>query len=453
MKIIVVGAGEVGFHIAQRLALEAKEVLVIDSNPAALQRVTDKLDVQTVAGSGSSPRILQDVGIAPGDMFLAVTDSDEVNLVACFFADALAPGITKLARIRNEDYHRFHPDLLERTLKISKIINPEVEVVNTIEQLLSVPAAEEISDFAQGRIRLVGIRLQRFPLAGSSLIDMRRQCPHGGFLVAAISRGDRFLVPSGTDTLEIGDLVYLVCEAQRLEPILSFFGFEAQSVRNIMVIGGGNIGLRLAEALESKPYRVRLVEMDRERCEYLAQRLDRTLILHGDGTDQNLLEEEDIHKMDVVMPLTGDEENNVLIALLAKRLGARRVITRINKFAYMPIVTGVGLNFIVSPRLSAINTILRHVRKGRIISSFSLRGEEAEVLEALVQDSSRIVDKALADLPFPKGTLVLAVVREDQTLIPSGKTRVQAGDRVIILSLRENIARVETELSVKLEVH
>ncbi|OIP89009.1 MAG: Trk system potassium transport protein TrkA [Syntrophobacteraceae bacterium CG2_30_61_12] len=452
MRVIVAGAGEVGFHIAQRLASEGKEVVVIDNHAASLKRVGEQLDVQTVLGSGSSPRILEEVGIDSTDLFLAVTDSDEVNLVACFFADALAPGITKLARIRDDDYSRFNPELLKRTLKIDKIINPEVEVVHTIEQLLAVPAAEEISDFAGGRIKLIGIRQKHYSFAGSTLIELRRQVGPARFLIAAISRENQLIIPSGTDTVENGDLIYIACETEQMTKVLALFGCRPEPVHRVMVIGGGNIGLRLARQLESKPYHVRLVEKDLTRCEYLAEQLKRAIILHGDGTDQGLLEEEDIRGMDVVITVTGDEENNVLISLLAKRLGAHRTITRINKFAYMPIVTGVGLNFMVSPRLSAINSILHQVRKGTIISTVSLRGEEAEVLEAVVMGESQLVGKTLNELDFPKGTLVLAVVTQEHTVIPSGTTRIEAGDRIIVLSVRANIAQLERDLSVKLEV-
>lgn len=452
MRIVIVGAGEVGFHIAHRLASESKEVVVIDKSAEALKRFTELLDVQTLQGSGSSPKTLEEAGVLGADTFLAVTDSDETNLVACLFADSLAPGIVKLARIRSEDYTRYKPNLVQELLNIDTIINPEVEVVKTIEQAMSVPGAEHVSEFADGRIKLVGLRVgEESPVTGVRLQDLRQNTGNLRFIVAAIFRNEKLIVPYGKDRIRSGDLVYFVCETEDLKKVLKIFGSRAEPLRNILIVGGGNIGLRLALELENKGFHIRLIEKDKERCHFLAEQLLHTIVLHGDGTDQELLEEENIWDMDMMISLTGNEETNILSSLLARRLGAKRTMTRINKFAYMPIISAIGLGHIVSPRLSAINTIVQHVRRGKVLSAVSLKGEEAEVLEAIALESSGIVGKPLKDLHFPKGAIVLAILREGESSIPGGESVILPGDHIIILSMRRNIPRVEQELMVKLE--
>ncbi len=452
MRIIIVGAGEVGFHIAQRLAFENKEVVVIDKRAEALKRFTDLLDVQTIQGSGSSPSVLEESGIRGADTFLAVTDSDETNLVACLFANAIEPGIVKLARIRDEDYTRHWPELVQQSLNIHTVINPEIEVVKTIVQAMAVPDAEHVSDFAEGKIKLIGLRVRaESSVVGERLQDLRQKTGDLRFIIAAIFRSDRLIVPVGKDRIKAGDLVYFVCGNDELHGVLKIFGSRSDPIRHILIVGGGNIGLRLALELEAKQYHVRLIEKDRDRCELLAERLDHTIVLHGDGTDQELLQEENIREIDLAVTLTGNEEANVLASLLSKSLGAKRTITRINKFHYMPIIGAIGLGQIVSPRLSAINSIVLHVRKGKVLSAVSLKGEEAEVLEAVALETSGIVDRPLKDLQFPRGAIVLAILREEKSIIPNGESIVHPGDRVIILSTRQNIPRVERELMVKLE--
>ncbi len=451
MKIIIVGAGEVGFHIAQRLTLEKKEVVVIDKRPDALRRFADLLDVQTIQGSGSSPRVLEQAGVRDADTFLAVTDSDETNLVACLFANGLSPGIKKLARIRDDDYIRYKPEMTRLILNISSIINPEVEVVKTIERAITTPGADHVSEFAEGRIKLISIRIDGdSPVRGISLLDLRKRTGDLRFIVGAILRNDRLIIPFGQDSIEAGDTVFFVCAAEVMKKVLRIFGARTETQKNILIIGGGNIGLRLARNLE-KTYHLRLMERDKDRCCFLSERLDHTIIINGDGTDQNLLEEENIRGMDVVVSVTGNEETNVLLSLLAKRLGAKRTITRINKFAYMPIASAIGLGNIVSSRISAIDTILQHVRRGKVISTVSLKGEEAEVLEVIALETSGIVGKPLKDLELPGGVIVLAIRREKESLIPTGNTVIRPQDRVIILSTRQSMLQVEKQLAVKLE--
>ncbi len=452
MKLIIVGAGEVGFHIAHRLSQEHKEVVVIDRNPEALKRLSDLADVQTLEGSGSDPRMLQAAGIEDAQTFLAVTDADETNLIATFYANILAPHIKKLARIRNDAYTQFQPGLLEKHLNLDKIINPDQELVRTIEGLMAVPDAEDIWELAEGRIQLVGLRVPpRSPLEGKSLIDLGQASPNLPYIVGAVFRHDHLIVPTGKDFLRAGDLIYVVSDKDHMRSVLTFFGCRGRPPENVLIIGGGDIGLRLAKQLEKRDVRVRLLEKDRTRCDVLSQTLNKTIVLHGDGTDQDILIEENIAQMDLVLSLTGDEETNMLCSLLTQRLGAQRIITRLSKFAYMPIAQAVGLGRVVNPRLSAINSILQYVRRGKILSAVSLRGEEAEVLEAEAVAHSPIVDRPLKDVKFPKGALVLAVVRGNEVAIATGKTVIQAGDRIVVLCARKAVPLVEKHLSVRVK--
>jgi trk system potassium uptake protein len=445
MRIIIVGAGEVGFHIAQKLALEDKEVVVVDKDPVVLDRMLEHMDVQTIVGSGSSPAVLEQAGIKEADILLAVTDSDEINLVACTFANLLAPGLTKLARIRNEEYTRYRDSL--STLGIEVVINPEVEVIKSIERLMGAPDAVDISEFGGGKVRLIGLWIRRgSELAGTPLTKLREQAGTKRLIIGAIIRNERLIIPTGEDIVQAGDLIYFICEQCDQERILGSFGGRRETMRNVMIIGGGNIGLRLAKRLEEIEYHPKLVEKSLERCEFLSEQLNRTLILQGDGTDQDLLKEENIGDMDVVVTVTGDEETNILCSLLARSLGAAMTITRINKAAYLPLVRTIGIEHTVSPRMSAVNTMLHHIRQGKVISAVSIK-EEAEVLEVIAEERSLLVDRPLREVDFPKGAIVLCIIRGDEVLIPTGDSVIKPLDRVLIMTNRNTVSQVEKTLT------
>ncbi|WP_338031060.1 Trk system potassium transporter TrkA [Desulfovibrio ferrophilus] len=450
LKVIIIGAGEVGYHIARRLSAEAKDVVIIDRDPKALKRIIESIDVQIIEGSGSVPGILQSAGIDEADVLLAVTDSDEINIIACTFASALAPDIVKLARIRNDEYVNVGEHSVKTLLNIDKTINPDVEVVKAIEQAVTVPQASEIIDFSGGRVKLVGYRIGESSVVGRKLIHLPELMQGLSVIIAAIVRGEKLIIPSGEDVIEQDDLVYFVCMEDRVHDIMASLGSKAEPVKSLLIIGGGDIGFRLAQRLE-RSYHVRLVENDADRCQWLAQSLNRAIVLHGDGRDQDLLQEENVKDMDMVVSLTGDEETNILTSLLAKSLGAKRAVTRINKFAYFPLVRAIGIENIVSPRQSAVNSILQYMRKGMVISAASIRGDEAEALEAIVPEHSDLVGKAIKDLKLPKGALILTIQRAGEIVFPSGDAVIEPGDRIVILSTRKTISRIEKRLEVKLE--
>ena len=452
MKIIIVGAGEVGFHIASHLALENKDVVVLDLDPDAIRRVSDHLDVQVVTGSGSSPVVLEEAGIQEAEIILAVTNSDETNLVACLVADIISPSTKKLARIRNADFDNYHEILREQAPHIDTIINPDIEVVKTIHRMMSVPGAVDIGEFADGRLKFVGVNLEDdSKLAGARLMDLPAIIGNARLLIAAVVRGDELIIPRGGDRLQSGDLVYFISEEDKLIDTLSLFNKYDQPLKRALIVGGGRIGFRLARLLEEHSIYCKIIERNPDRCTYLAERLNKSIVLCGDGSDQELLSEENIQDMDIVITLTQDEETNILASLLAKRMGARKAITRISKFSYFPLTDAIGIEQVVSPRLSAINTILQHIRKGKVLSAISIKGEQAEVIEAVALETSGIVEKPLRDISFPKGAMVAGIIHEEMIIIPTGDSVIQPDDRVIIFARKEAISKIEKILAVKLE--
>lgn len=452
MKVVIVGAGEVGYNIASRLALENKNVIVVDSDADAVRRVSENIDVQSLIGSGSSPAVLKEAGIKEAEILLAVTDSDEINLVACLVADIISPATIKLARVRNGDFDIYHDNFREKSPHIDRIINPEIEVIKTIERLMSVPGAVDVGEFADGRVKFVGIRIDKDArLAGASLSDLPSIIGKQRTLIAAIVREEQLIIPGGSDRLMAGDLVYFISEKDKLADTLEAFDKHTQPLQRVLIVGGGRIGFRLATLLEEKSVHTKIIEKDPDRCRELAEHLNKVIVLHGDGSDQNLLIEENIQDMDVVVTLTHDEETNILVSLLAKRLGAKNTITRISKFSYFPLMSTIGIEQVVSPRLSAINTILQHIRRGKVLSAISIKGEQAEVLEAIALETSDIVGKPLMKVSFPKGAILIGIIRGEEIIIPSGKSVIEPDDRVIIFAKKQAIPKIEKILTVKLE--
>ncbi|MBN2208044.1 MAG: Trk system potassium transporter TrkA [Candidatus Coatesbacteria bacterium] len=450
MKVVIVGAGEVGFHIASRLAHENKDVVVIDNDPEAIRRVSESTDVQALTGSGSSPIVLSQAGIEEAAILLAVTNSDETNLAACLVADTLSPSIKKLARIRDADFDKYHDAFRNRAPHIDTIINPEIEVVRTIEQLMSVPGAVDVGEFADSRVKFIGIHMDKGArLAGMRLSEISSRIGKQGPLIATVIRDEQLIIPGGNDRLMPGDLVYFICEEAKLLETLSVFDKHAQPLRRALIAGGGRTGFRLAALLESKSISTKIIERDPHRCDELAAQLSKTIVLNGDCSDRALLREENIQDMDVVVTLTDDEETNILAALLAKQMGARKVIAKVSTFSYIPLMTSIGLEQVVSPRLSAINTILQHIRRGKVLSAISIKGEQAEVMEAVAAKGSGIVGRSLKKVSFPRGVLVIGAIRGSRVIIPSGDSVIEPEDRVIVFARRGAVLKVEEILAMK----
>jgi trk system potassium uptake protein TrkA len=450
VKIIIVGAGEVGYHIAQKLSEENQDVFLIDKDPEKIRRITENLDVQALLGSGTSPEMLKTSGIKEADMLVAATDSDEVNLIACLLARNLNPYILKVARVRSREYLKEKELFSQDLLGVDQIINPESVMVETIRNLMMVPGASDVIDFVEGRVKLIGITIKPdSPFAGRQLLSFKGM--EGKVLVGAIVRGEQVFIPHGEDTIRSNDLVYLVVKADELPHQFGFFNFENQEGRRVIIVGAGETGSALASALDQEKMNVKIIDRDAHKCAALAEKLEKVIVIHGDGTDKNLLQEENIHDVDFLVAVTGDEESNVLISLLAKGLGAKKTITRINKLSYIPLVSAIGIDTVVSSRLSAIRAILQYIRQGRIISVTPLKGEHAEAIEAEALETSDIVNIPLAKVKFPKGALVGAIVRGDEIIIPRGDSIIKPKDRLIILTVQKVLPKLEKLLTVKLD--
>lgn len=452
MKAIIIGAGAVGFHIAKHMTLEKKDVVVIDTDGDALRRMSDNIDVETVLGSGSSPVILEKAGINDAEIFLAVTNLDEINFMACMMVDFLSPSTKKLARMRSADLDAYHKQFQEFAPHIDTIINPDSEVVKTIFQLMKVPGATEVDEFAGGALKLVGVNLdESASLVGKRLSEMQLIIGTHGPLIAAIIRNEELIIPTGNNRLLAGDEIYIVEKDDKLLETLLHFGKQYLPVRRAMIVGGGSIGLRLAILLEKSSIHATIVEKKAERCEELAKNLNKTIVIHGDGSDQVLLKEENVQNMDMVIMLTNDEETNIMASLLAMRMGAKKAITKISRFSYFPLMDGIGIEKVVNPRLSAINSILKHIRRGKVLSAISIRGQQAEVIEAEAMASSGIVFKPLKSISLPKDVLVVGIVHDGRVTIPSGKSVISPGDRIVIFARKNAIPKIEKILDVDLK--
>ncbi len=450
MKIIIVGAGEVGFHIAQRLSEENQDVVLIDKDPQKIRRINDHLDVQAFLGSGTSPNVLKDSGIKEADMLVAATDSDEVNLIACLLARHLNHYMIKVARIRNWEYLA-EKDLFDKELLgVDHIINPQSEMVDLVLDLMEVPGASEVINFADGRVKLIGFNICKdSPFAGSDLLSLKEleEKP----LIGAIVREGQVIIPSGEDTIQTDDLVYVVVRSDGLDQVTKIFCPHEETLRRVIIIGAGQTGSALAAALDKTRINAKIIDKDTDNCSKLAETLERVVVIEGDGTDKELLQEENIQGTDFLVVVTGDEESNILISLLGKGLGVKRTITRVSKLSYIPFLSTIGIDTVLSPRLSAIRAILQYIRKGKVISVAPLKGEYAEAIEAEALETSDIVNIPLHKVKFPKGAILGAIVRGDEIIIPKGDSIVRPNDRLIIFAARKVLPRLEKLLTVKLE--
>lgn len=452
MKVIIIGAGEVGYHIADSLSREGIDAIVIDRNEERLREISEMLDVQTLVGSGSSPEVLKRAGMAQADMVIAVTDSDETNMIACLLASTQSQIPIRIARIRNPELNSDFLLLGKEHLNIDLTINPEREAVEHVMDLLEFPGASEIFSFAGGRIRLLGFSIDKnAAVVGKKLSELRTMTPGFKVLITSIIRNEKFVIPSGSTIIEGGEYLFAVADALRVRELLQFFGKQTERPHRIIISGGGQNGLMFARAIEKKGFSIKIIEKKRDRCEQLASLLEKTVVLHGDGTSQELLREENIHETDFFIAVTDDEEANILGALLAKQMGARKVISLINRIDYIPLVSRVGIDGVINPRHSAIRKILHYIRKGKVISVTPLRDEKAEAFEFIALETSDITDRPFKDIDFPRGTIVGAICRGEEIIIPDGHSVIRPGDHVVIFTPHSAIGDVEKLLTVKLE--
>lgn len=444
MRILIVGAGAVGFHLARHLSQEGHDVVLIDPDPDRVSYAQDQLDILAIAGNGASLDVLEGAGIEKAEMLVAVTNVDEVNLIACMSAMQYGVAV-KVARISNPDYFTHPLPLRSARQGVDVMINPELEAARETYQLLQSEAATELAFFADGRVQLLGLRIQpEAPVVGMRLHELAQTIEDRRFLTAAISRGRETIIPRGNHRIEADDLVYIIGESRQMPRVLELAGYQDFRLRRVM-IGGGmrNETLYLAQILADHDVDCTIIEADRARCLELAERLNKALILNGDVTDQELLEMEGIDDVDGFVAYTTSDATNLLSSLLAKSHGAHRVVTRVGNVDYIPLVNRVGIDAAVSPRLSTVNTILKYVRRGSVLSVATLRGIEAEVIEFSVSPESKVAAKSVAEIHFPEHSLVGAIERDDQVIIPNGNTTFEPDDKVTVLALPDSLPAVE----------
>jgi trk system potassium uptake protein len=435
MKIVILGAGQVGSSVAESLVSERNDITVVDVDPVRLRGLQDRLDLRTVVGSASHPSVLVEAGIEDADMVIAVTQSDETNLVACKLAQQLFNVPTRIARIRATDFLGNERILGQDCFAVDLAICPEQVLTDYIVKLIQFPEALQVLEFARGKVSLVAVRaFQGGPLVGHQLQDIRQHIPGIDTRVAAIFRGDRPIVPEGDTVVEAGDEVFCLAATQHIRQVMRELRRMDKPVRRVMIAGGGNIGLRLAQALESS-YTVKIIEYDKRRCEVLSGRLNSALVLHGDVTDESLLESENVDEMDIFVAVTNDDENNIMSCLLAKRMGARRVVALINRRSYVDLLQAGQIDIAISPAQATIGTLLAHVRRGDVTQVHALRRGAAEALEAVVHGDSKsgpLVGRKLEAIELPQGTTIAAIVRGEEVIMAHHDTVVQAEDHVII---------------------
>jgi trk system potassium uptake protein TrkA len=446
MKVIVAGAGEVGFNIAEKLSKDRVDVVLIDTDPQRLSAVLDVLDVQTIVGSASHPLVLQEAGLVDADLFVAVTSNDESNILSCRLCQLLAPEVRRAARIRDQLLYQSLNDFsLYEGLGLSMVIDPTTLIVDTIFDYLDLPGAVDVIDVASGRLKFVGMRLPRHhPAVGESLVKVLPRNEGSTLLVVAIYRQHQVLIPTGATILKARDLLYFAVTTEHLNDLGEFFGFQWRAVENVFILGGGEVGLCLARRLEERSnLTVKLIEQNAERCEFLSRELTKTIVLKGDGTEQSLLEDEGISECHVFIAVGTDDEKNMVTCLLAKRLGALDTITRVNRYSYAPLVSAIGLESLVSARVAAVSAILKYIHKGRVITVATLQNEDAEVIELVLPEGSKLAGKPLFSSKFPEGSIVAAVLREDGVIIPRGETILEAGDTLAVVARSEVVHLLE----------
>ena len=447
MKIIILGAGQVGSSVATNLASEANDITVVDENAAVLQDLQDRLDIRTVIGLASHPDTLAQAGADDADMLIAVTNSDETNMIACQVAYTLFHTPTKIARVRSVEYLKYQRLFSQEALPVDVLISPEQLVTDYIQRLIENPGALQVLDFADGKVQLVAVHAYHGgPLVGHELRDLKEHMPGIDARVASIFRKGQQITPEGDTIIEVDDEVFFVAARKHIRAVMGELRKKDKPVRRVILAGGGNIGLRLASAIEGRN-QVKIIERNEERAKRLSEILDKSIVLLGDAADEELLIEENIENTDVFCALTNDEEANILSAMLAKRLGARKVMSLINRASYVNLVQSGTIDVAISPQQATIGSLLKHVRRGDVVMVHSLRRGAAEAIEAVAHgdhSSSRVVGRTIDEIKLPRGTTIGAIVRGEEVIIAHHDTVIKTDDHVILfLSDKKCIQKVE----------
>ena len=456
MKVIICGAGQVGWQIARHLASEKNDVTVVDRNPDLVRQATDTLDVQGIVGFASYPDILARAGADDADMVIAATHSDEVNMVTCQVAHSVFNIPRKIARLRSQSYlDAIYSDLYRRDhLPIDVVISPEKEVAEAALRRLQTPAAFETEFFFGGEIQMLGITLDdKCPVLNTPLKQLSDLFSTLSTVVVAIRRQGTLFVPSSGDQLFAGDSCYIFIQKHDVQRALEVFGKTTHARDRVVIIGGGNVGFTVAKHLENRSSRIRakVIEIDRDNAEHAAELLEKTIVLHGDGLDAEMLAEANIERSDAILTLTDDDKTNLLAAIRAKSMGCPLAICLINDPSMVPLLHAMGIDAYVNPRATTVSSILRHIRHGRVRGVYSIGDAEGEVIEAQVMSTSTIAGQYIRDIEFPEGVLVGAVRKGTKILKPSGSLRIEDGDHVVLFALAADVGEVERLLQVTVD--
>ena len=438
MKIIIIGAGKVGYSLAESLSKSNNDVIIIDKNYAALSKAEENLEVLCIRGSGVSTSILMEAGIDTTDLLIAVTSSDEVNMVCCLTAKKLGVKFT-IARIRDPEYAK-ELSLLKEELDLDLIINPEQAAAEEIANVLNFPIAINVENFAKGRVKMVELKVtEEMGIIGIPLRDMGSKLI-SSILIGVVIRNEEVIVPNGDFVIEENDRIYVIGKPSNLYNFCKMSGKCPQKIRNVMIAGGGRIAIYLAKLLSEMDIKVKLTEFDREKCIQLSELLPEALIIHGDGTDEELLKSENVSDMDGFISMTGMDEENLMSALLAKQNGVKKVIAKVSRVNYINIIKSLGVDSVISPKLITTNHILKFVRGNNIESLYRIIEGQAEITEIIADSASDILNIKIKKLGLPKDVIIATIVRKKEVVIPHGNDIIREGDRVIVISKNKNIS-------------
>ncbi|MFO7761741.1 MAG: Trk system potassium transporter TrkA [Thermodesulfobacteriota bacterium] len=444
MRVIIAGAGQVGQYLCEKLSQEGQEVVLIDNNENKLRRLERNLNILPVQGSAASARILEEAGIDRANLFIAVTDSDEVNLISCIISQQYKVQ-SRVARVRNEDFYGSGKSLTEKALGVDLLISPDIAMADETIKLSQLSDAFDVAEFAGGQVVLLGYKINKGnPAIGLSLVQLQKKQKQNSFVIVSISREDKTIIPHGDTLIKVDDRIYVVARKKDILAVESLFQFTSRAAKKIFIIGGGAIGYLVAKRMEQHNFNVCLVEEKRDRCHFLTSELENTVVLNFDGLESDGLLEEGIDMADLVIAVTENDTTNLLSSLLAKHHGAKRCITKITRPDFIPLLGKLGIDVALSPRLLAADLILSFVRgRGKILSVATIQNSDAEVMEMLVPDDAKFRDVPLKFLNLPMDAVIGAIVRKKKVIIPSGETNLKTGDKMVIFATREAIARVE----------
>jgi len=447
MKVIIVGAGEVGYHIADRLSKEGHHVTIVEREPTKEKKLSDKVNALVVHGNGASATVLQKAGIESADLFIAVTDSDEVNLVACLIANEFKVPF-KVARVKNIEYIHEDHILSAKSLGIDLLINPQNVVSDVICKIISYTEASEAAEFAGGKVIFISFPIhEKTPIVGKKLKDLSEERKRFDFIVPAITRKDQTLIPTGEDTFQDEDIVSFVCKKYDLEHIHELLDLKRKKAKTIFLLGGGQIGMQVAQTLQKKNHTIKIIEKNDQNCKLIAEKLDNVLVLCSDSYDVETLKAEGISMADAFIAVTNDDSANILGSLLAKKYGVRRSIALVNDPELVNLAPTLGVDACVSPRLATAGEILKYIRGEKVLKIAMLEQNDAEVIEFQITEKFKKLNKSFKEISIPDGILVGAIQRKGEIIIPSGGDHLEVDDHVVVFCLAETITKAEKYFS------